>query len=536
MGRFAVLACLSVLAFADPAIRLKTRRIDPERTESASQPVRDRGSDAPGHFLIQLAAPPSMADVQAIERRGVRVLEYVPDNAFLVSGRASSLDGMALRWMGALEIADKISPAISPGTGPRTVVAQFHADVDAGAARRAVLEAGAELIDRPDLAPNDLLARATNVEIRAMAAADEIAYVFPASDALRQGRPAHACAGALTTVGRASQLIATVGNGWASAPNPQGFRTVNILAASGNHGDGYPFDGPRGTLAHTFYPSPPNPESIAGDLHLDNDESWRIGVDVDLFSVVLHEAGHALGLGHSDNPADVMYPYYRLVSDLSPGDVAAARQLYAAQDGSVTPSAPLIPSAPLALTVNLPPGAVTADHYTFSGATSGGTGTVKVAWSNGSNGSGVASGSTSWSASVPLAVGLNAITFAATDASQSVSRSISLIRTAAASVPTQPATPQPTRDTTAPTLAITSPGATSSTTAASVVVTGTAADNVGVTSIVWFTGAGASGSAIGMAQWSAGPIPLLKGTNSIIVRAFDAAGNMSWRSVTVTRR
>jgi len=53
-------------------------------------------------------------------------------------------------------------------------------------------------------------------------------------------------------------------------------------------------------LAHTFYPSPPNPEPIAGDVHLDDDEEWVIGSDlsvrsVDLFSVSLHELGHALG-------------------------------------------------------------------------------------------------------------------------------------------------------------------------------------------------------------------------------------------------
>ena len=40
-------------------------------------------------------------------------------------------------------------------------------------------------------------------------------------------------------------------------------RNLNILFASGAHGDPYPFDGPRKTLAHTFYPADVNPEPIA---------------------------------------------------------------------------------------------------------------------------------------------------------------------------------------------------------------------------------------------------------------------------------
>ena len=58
------------------------------------------------------------------------------------------------------------------------------------------------------------------------------------------------------------------------SPGQQGAeRTVDILFARGSHGDGYPFDGAGAALAHTFYPAPPNPEPIAGDMHLDADEA-----------------------------------------------------------------------------------------------------------------------------------------------------------------------------------------------------------------------------------------------------------------------
>ncbi|KAF8370067.1 hypothetical protein HHK36_031898 [Tetracentron sinense] len=84
---------------------------------------------------------------------------------------------------------------------------------------------------------------------------------------------------------------------------------------SRSHGDGYPFDGPKGVLAHAFAPTD-------GRFHFDADENW--GTDpspgvIDLESVAVHEIGHLLGLGHSTVRAAVMYP------SISPG--VARRQL-----------------------------------------------------------------------------------------------------------------------------------------------------------------------------------------------------------------
>lgn len=64
---------------------------------------------------------------------------------------------------------------------------------------------------------------------------------------------------------------------------------IKIDFARLDHGDGYNFTGPSGTLAHAFPPS----SGIGGDVHMDNDESWDIednkGGDVSYFYTLLHE-------------------------------------------------------------------------------------------------------------------------------------------------------------------------------------------------------------------------------------------------------
>jgi hypothetical protein len=239
---------------------------------------------------------------------------------------------------------------------------------------------------------------------------------------------------------------------------PDSARTVAILFASRAHGDAYPFDGHGGVLAHTFYPAPPNAEPVAGDMHFDGDEDWHIGSNIDLFSVALHEAGHALGLGHSDRPGAVMYPYYRLSSGLTSDDIAGIQALYGTKPSAQPPSTPAAPSSPAgpATPISptpapsggtgspggdttppavqiLSPGATIVSVGTatihVSGTASDNVGVTAVKYTTSSGDGGSATGTTTWAADVPLLVGTTVVTVRAYDAAgNSGWRAITVVR------------------------------------------------------------------------------------------------------------
>lgn len=129
---------------------------------------------------------------------------------------------------------------------------------------------------------------------------------------------------------------------------------IQIDFTKAEHHDGYPFDGPGGTVAHAFFPGE---KLAAGDAHFDDDEAWTFrapgeraagasgsgGSDLgapsdangmDLFAVAVHEFGHAIGLLHAAAADSIMRPYYRgpvgdpLKYQLSYEDKVRVWQLY----------------------------------------------------------------------------------------------------------------------------------------------------------------------------------------------------------------
>lgn len=546
-------------------------------SQSAGRLARQQ---TPTHRIVTFDHAPNSTDVEALLDAGLKVLSFVPDNSLMVSG-VGGPDGVELTTQ------DKLSSALVPGS-PTPLIIEFHSDV--GTPRQdAILNELGMVSTRPGNGnAAHLIAAVASEKLVALASHDEVAYIFPAGiDLLEAGGPETGgpeiggrminwmnCVGMLTTSGPVAQYAGSV-HGWSAdsasqvilnyhfgtlttqvpessvkqeilrafnewsrntgvvfqaGANAGSPRTINIKFATGSHGDYWPFTSPA-TVAHTFYPVPVNAEPSAGDMHLNNAENWNAGADLDIFSVVLHETGHALGLQHSDQPGDVMYPYYRRGMQLSANDIRAVRALYGPPRPQVVPTAaaPAIPE--IRLSVNPLPATTQRDRTDISGFVAGGVAPMGLQWQTDHGRSGsltVGSGGT-WSGSdLPLETGTNTITVSAFDsAHQTVTETAAVTR-----LLTNPAAG------TAPvTLKVIYPASyVFSTDKASLAISGTASGGTGVNQIVWQTAAGASGIANGTTNWSVPSVPLMTGTNTILLRAVDAKGASAWASLVVTRR
>ena len=137
------------------------------------------------------------------------------------------------------------------------------------------------------------------------------------------------------------RAIATALANWEAAANiniglvSDSYNNLNALGLSQGDprfGDirfgGYEFANNTTTLAQTYYP-PPNGSTESGDVEVNTAMNFHSGSDYDFYSVIQHETGHALGLDHATNPAEVMYHQYQGVrTGLSSGDIAGIQAIY----------------------------------------------------------------------------------------------------------------------------------------------------------------------------------------------------------------
>lgn len=271
--------------------------------------VKSRNADRV-HRILDVPAEGLAAQWEEFTVNGAQVVQYLPENAVIVSGPPEALGGKAV------DPAAKWSPNLTMPIGEahaaqeqslQTVVVEFYPDVDSNDARSIIDEEGLLLKQHPDLLPWHLMVEGSVDTLQRLTRWDEVAYVFPASSGLETGQPLRACAGAVTEYGMVGQYVAKVGEGWDGpgrnaarlryvirnvvqrldptaarteiaraltewtrhvhvdfepATRMSDLRQIDIQFAARAHGDQYAFDGPGRVLGHTFYPAPPIPNPL----------------------------------------------------------------------------------------------------------------------------------------------------------------------------------------------------------------------------------------------------------------------------------
>jgi len=129
---------LATLALTSPAtaepVHLIHGTFDPLIAEPDVDPALraqpPRGADT-GHYLVQLAGPPTDARKSAVEQLGARLVAYVPNNAYIVELAGDDIARVAgspeVSWVGPFHPAYKMSPTIGTHefADPRRAASSF---------------------------------------------------------------------------------------------------------------------------------------------------------------------------------------------------------------------------------------------------------------------------------------------------------------------------------------------------------------------------------------------------------------------------
>lgn len=136
----------NALADAPRLLRLKHATFDSSAAEpSIPADLRSDAADV-DHFLVQIGATIDEGNKQALRDRGLELLDYIPNRAWIVRGAAAQVaacvrDGVAI-WSSPLHAAYRIDPLLLAGPTPARVAVLGFLGVDRATLRAQIAAAG----------------------------------------------------------------------------------------------------------------------------------------------------------------------------------------------------------------------------------------------------------------------------------------------------------------------------------------------------------------------------------------------------------
>ena len=186
----AMLAALLAAGAGAEGIRLKAR---------AAGAASLLPADGRGYWILEFPRAVEPETLAALAGAGVRVTAGLSAEAVAVSAQ-NDTDFASYGALKAHIFAPeyKLSPLLAAENA--LLMAEFHADVPPDSARAVVEAAGLQVVEYPDVLPHQLMVAGDPRRLTALAAWDEVAYLFPAAPEMAAGARMAACpGGALAT-------------------------------------------------------------------------------------------------------------------------------------------------------------------------------------------------------------------------------------------------------------------------------------------------------------------------------------------------
>lgn len=125
-------------AWAGAPIRLNTGHLDTASPSVTAARQTDLAGEGRRLHLVQFNAPIQPDWVKAMTKLGIEIVDYIPDNAYLVYAEPAALRGLrtpgpalqSLRWEGAFLAADKVHPHARPRADKRSGIRAAVAETD----------------------------------------------------------------------------------------------------------------------------------------------------------------------------------------------------------------------------------------------------------------------------------------------------------------------------------------------------------------------------------------------------------------------